>query len=473
MRSLIAIFLFASLVLLSCKKGERNENQPPETQIVFEEINLNGDERLNSQVRLSWFGTDIDGFVKGYEISLDNENWDFVTVQDSTFLFPLEVGSDTTDIDFYVRSVDNNDDPDPTPAYLKVPLKNAPPEISFVEATLPADSVPLVLTFSFLSTDPDGDNTLTSAYIKLNEGDWTAIPYNLNLLSLVPVNPKATGSTEARLFYNGNFASETVNDLRLNDTNTIYLKVQDLAASESKVDTSDVYYVANQTHDFLYISGQGDPVTSTYLNLLSNFDFDFFDYSLAEKQPKFWEPTFSLILSNYDYLFINADGNTFTNAYNQQNGLLLDFMASSLQSFFNDGGKAFVTTSFNKDDDIEAISEIFPIDSISQSNGQSRILSDSTIYPIQDPTLPSVSPTNLVVGASPMNPAIEGTVIYRAELTRVAGWTGPDVVGVAREVSGVGVTQIFFSVELHDFNKDPVAQQQLIERLLTDELQVP
>src|SRR5690554_2233063 len=112
------LFVFIAFLAFSCKKGEKHANLPPEIKLAFESINLSGENRLNSTIQLSWFGTDKDGFVQGYEISFNNKNWYFVTTVDSTFQFPLEAGKDTTDIHFYVRSIDNLNEPDPTPAYL-------------------------------------------------------------------------------------------------------------------------------------------------------------------------------------------------------------------------------------------------------------------------------------------------------------------------------------------------------------------
>ncbi len=464
---LVCLFILA-VGFSSCKKGEKHDNIAPETQLVFESINLSGDDRLNSKVELSWFGTDKDGYIKGFEISLDNTNWGFVTSQDSTFVFELSVGSDTTDIDFYIRSVDNFDVVDPTPAYLKIPLKNTPPSVKFIETSLPEDSIHLVATFSWLATDNDGNETVTNAFLKVNNGTWYQIPTNASLISVISNTVETNGITDAKVHYNGKYSTDLIDDFNNNGINTFYLKVVDFAGAESKVDTSNEIFISSKSSsDLLFISGQDDLVTGTYKNLLSSQSYDFLNYQIAEKQPKFWEPTFSLIIEQYKYLFIHADANVFTNSYNQQSGLLLDFMAPSLQTFFNDRGKAFVTTSFSLGDDISAISEVFPIDSISTSNGHARIMSDSLIYPVDNLTFPSLSPTNIIIGVSPFNPTQDATPIYEAQLRGVSGWTGPKVVAAKRSVGG-STNQIFYSIQLYKFDKDPVAQKTLVESMLTE-----
>ena len=107
----IMVLLF---FIASCKEGEPLPNSAPETQMSIESINLSGDNRLNSTVNLTWFGTDIDGYVQYYEIRVGDKDWVKTQTQDSIFLFDIEPNQDSTDIDFYVRAVDNEGVEDPT-----------------------------------------------------------------------------------------------------------------------------------------------------------------------------------------------------------------------------------------------------------------------------------------------------------------------------------------------------------------------
>ncbi len=94
-------FVWLSLIALSftaCETGSPLDNLPPDTKIFVDKIELSGPNRLNSVVRLRWSGEDQDGYVKGYELSFDEQNWDFVQETDSTFKFDIPVGSETTDI---------------------------------------------------------------------------------------------------------------------------------------------------------------------------------------------------------------------------------------------------------------------------------------------------------------------------------------------------------------------------------------
>ena len=134
-----------------------NPNTPPDTQLFIENINLEGENRLNSIVRLRWSGEDKDGYVVAYEISQDNTNWDLVTVQDSTFQFPIPDGQSSTDISFYVRAIDNLGLLDPSPASLLIPIKNTPPIASFDQTKGIPDTAFVVFSVLWNTDDLDGD----------------------------------------------------------------------------------------------------------------------------------------------------------------------------------------------------------------------------------------------------------------------------------------------------------------------------
>ena len=86
----ISLLLFTLIAFLSgCDKGTLLDNLTPETKIFVDEINLYGEQRLNSVVRLHWIGEDQDGYVTGYELSINNGDWFKTTETDSTFRFDL------------------------------------------------------------------------------------------------------------------------------------------------------------------------------------------------------------------------------------------------------------------------------------------------------------------------------------------------------------------------------------------------
>ena len=175
LRKLHYIFLLIPIILLACDEGELNPKSPPDTSIFINSIELSGENRLTSVVDLFWIGTDKDGFVKEYEISFDQIEWSLVTRTDSTFKFTISEGSDTANIDFYVRSIDNDGLIDPTPAYLEIPIRNTAPTIQFDEDFQPVDTTSVVFSLIWNVLDLDGENTIDSTFIRINDGDWFAI----------------------------------------------------------------------------------------------------------------------------------------------------------------------------------------------------------------------------------------------------------------------------------------------------------
>ena len=83
--------------------GDENENLAPETKSVVEQINRKGAQRFVSQIEIKWWGDDPDGFVKGFEFSVDKgANWQYTTRQDSIFLVELPEGADSFAFEFRV-----------------------------------------------------------------------------------------------------------------------------------------------------------------------------------------------------------------------------------------------------------------------------------------------------------------------------------------------------------------------------------
>ena len=168
----ILFFLLVTTIFSACiKEDELKLNTNPNTNIFLEKIDRVGENRLNTNVTMHWSADDQDGYVIGYEISLDNITWSFTTKQDSVFRFSI-LNGDTTDINLYVRAIDNDGNKDLTPAYLKIPIKNTIPTVAFDDNLIKCDSVYSVFSLLFSANDLDGNETIDSIYLKINNGNW-------------------------------------------------------------------------------------------------------------------------------------------------------------------------------------------------------------------------------------------------------------------------------------------------------------
>jgi hypothetical protein len=381
------LFTLAALMglLFSCKKGEKLPNVAPDTHISLESIQLVGEDRLRSEVTLNWFGADEDGWVTGYEISLDNSNWSPVDVQDSTFKFNLAIGTDTTDITFYVRAIDNDGDVDPTPAYLLVPIRNSAPTAVFDSVQgLPDTS--FIVTTLFLSVDDlDGDENVDSIFIKANGGNWFALGKDVRTLTLVPTDPAAIGSVNATIL-EGAEASPlpgTLTGLILDGDNVFYVKARDVAGSESVIDTSKTVFVKRKSSDLLVIDAHPGGASPTpeevYAQTLDLVEpnADRIDLRVANgvNVPRLWSPTFSTFVNFYPRIFWYGDGS--------DAGLtLLENASGAIQGYLNQGGKILINCSFpNTFDNSSVLQEYTPLDSVSTSGGSARLPTGNKVVP--------------------------------------------------------------------------------------------
>jgi hypothetical protein len=473
-----SLYLFISLFtfLSACRDDdEKNANQLPDTSFSVEEINLSGDKRLNSIVRLSWYGVDPDGYIKGYEISLDGQNWFYTTIQDSTFRFSISEGSDTSDVSVYVRSIDNENAVDPTPDYLRIPIRNTPPVASFDEDLTISDTVKLVATTQWAATDIDGDETITQVLISLNGKKWFELNKSKPVFSIVPVDPEATDTTDAYIYYESESTpvSERIEGLVLNDTNKIYIKAVDQAGVESSLDTSNTFFMKGKEGEILVVAGVGGDAKDIYQNALNqiNVSYDYLDLlsNNGLYRPKLWNITFRLQLSFYSKLFFFSDETTYLNPYTNVSSLLLEFAASSLQSYANSGGKYFISTEFIYSTDISGFRGVLPIDSLPTNNTRSlRLFRDSAIVSPLAPNFPDLSPTNAFktrIGVFKIDPN-DSEVLYTAQV--FGNWNDTKIIASGRRQNGK-LNQVFFAIELWELNNDPPSLINLFDQIFNVE----
>jgi hypothetical protein len=65
-------------------------------------------------------------------------------------------------------------------------------------------------------------------------------------------------------------------------------------------------------------------------------------------------------------------------------------------------------------------------------------------------------------------PSADAEIFYRAQLTKLSGWQGDNVVGVRRKYLGNPnkINEVFFSLELHKVAANNSAISNLLEQIL-------
>ena len=319
------VFVYAMAFLLlvgmpSCTKHYPNkpiENVAPKTFLwLFPDSTL---AQTVSRQQLRWWGEDSDGYVVGYLFSFaqrltvlpnpDTLTYVFTTRTDTTVLFPLTTSTETFLV--VVRAIDNtfkglpvgatvrlsptpywdkngngiNDAGDvPLPelngsmdrqgARQRFPIKNSPPTVGFLKDPIdPLKTIQqpettfTVASFSWVGSDPDGDQTLASYRIALNGTDstrWFSLPANITMITLlVPrsVSDASAGEVEAEV-HSGTFPNMRyqgkVPGLRLNAANVFYLQVRDVAGDSSPIarlpESPRIWYVRKPKSKLLVVS---------------------------------------------------------------------------------------------------------------------------------------------------------------------------------------------------------------------------
>ena len=468
---LILILFGSSLLVTACDKGEPFENLPPETSLFLQDINLNGQNRLNSVVRIYWSGEDQDGYVIGYEISTDGQNWGFTSETDSTFFFSIPFGQDSVDVTLFARAIDNDSVADPEPASLIVPLKNRPPVAKFDTVAVLPDTVFSAGTLLYSVTDPDGDETLERVELKINDGPWLTLPFSSRFMSFLPENPETAGSQNLRLF-DGPAASELIETLEgalVDGENRFYLRASDIAGINSEIDSTDIFWLRQKTGDLLVVDDHGDSDADDLHREVLNQVYPSYDViDIQTSRPNVWDPTLGLILRVYDRVLWYSDGSDLPSLGEQ---LTLEIAATSLQEYLNAGGKLFISAKFPatfNDPEEAGISPVFdfsPMDSLSSSPGQARIPRDSLLEPtgILTGQINPIVCGRFITGADPFYAKDPGNALLDAQLVGVGGWTGPTTIAARTVFTNGETNQVFVGVELHKLDGDRSALEDFLD----------
>ena len=457
-----------------------------------------------SRTHLRWWGESPDGLIRGYLFSFkvvtenvttlpspDTLRYAWVTRNDSTFLFPLDTLFRRFAV--VVRAVDDafaglpehsivrmlpfpfwdrNDNGvfdatdqrldalseavDPVGAVGTFPIRNTPPAIGLLPSPYDAsvvqrmpDTTFTVVTIGFKGSDDDGDNTLASYRIALNDtgatAQWVTVALRDTILTLVVPRSRsdAAGATVTADLYSGSFLGRRlvgqVPNLRLDAENVFYVEARDVAGEYSAPvrlpSGTDRWYVRRPRAKVLlvndYTSFDAQLARTTYVSALTSASggafgqVDQLDIALglaaADKEagrygrlvPQFVDPALIQTFLLFDYVIWYTDQVP-----------SLGIAQLSVFPYLQNGGRVIFSTMFlNTTDPRGALRDFAPVDSISTVDlsptrpvppavaGDSRIPANFVVY--ADSSMPGTIYPQLAFNASPVIHSVFMRTVYR------------------------------------------------------------
>jgi hypothetical protein len=490
MQSRLHYLLFLALISVACDAGLDGiprENQAPTTNFTVNSINLPEGQRLTSQITISWWGDDPDGYVVGYEFYIGDDvqnnspNWVFTTRTDSTFVLPIPEGNLDADVMFTVRAIDNEDTRDPNPPSLVFPIRNSPPNVLLVTTELPPDTTYRVFSFGFRATDPDGNANLNRIEFAINDTTtWNRLNPQTQLLTFrtddtntQAVTQVFTGRTAAR-------TDITLQTVRPNETNTFYIRAIDNAGAVSPIRTHS-WHVKKQTSNVLFFNDYSGPnsrtVANLHLQLLESIGITNVDYveitdglatggrrvplSRAFPDRSLAAPTTNMMMAEWDHIYWVSED------LDRNIGYALEM---TLQ-FFENGGTMFVNIPTKSVQDDNPLLEFLPFERIqTPPPGRTFFIANNTTlsatqeadeYINQPGTSTTVAP-NLrfrrnQTSLFPVVPFGETIKLFEAEFqTRVpfppstTPFDGPRIVSAVNPNNSL----LFFGIDLTEFDRE-------------------
>ncbi len=385
MRTLLKIGFLSGLMLGGCDTGFMGTplpNQPPETYLSVRDSSLVDKlpERLVSTVYVAWTGDDPDGYVVAYELryyalGLSPPGWIRTTRNDTLIVLPIEAGSQTADVVFEVRAIDNEALADPTPARTVFPIRNSPPEIRLVGFELPPDTTFPVFSFSWQVSDPDGAINLARIEVSFNDSSqFVALPPEVDFVTFVgnvDRDDPLQLETSARVYTGRAFRSTTIEvpGLRLDAENTLYVRAVDQAEARSRL-VHYTWHVKKPKSRVLlvndYRKATGGVVMAYHRAILRDYlpagmPIDEWDLSQpyvtgsagntprSDALPPVADPTLRQTLALWDYIYWVS-----TATVNSIVGNNLPYAAGVMDLFFEQGGRILVHSPVTQPRDPEA-----------------------------------------------------------------------------------------------------------------------
>ena len=517
----ILILFILGTLLFSCKESVVDNpvgNKSPDTFIsLFPDSTI---AQQSSRLKVSWWGDDPDGLIVGYYFKWEgiDSSWTFTTNTDSVFSLPI--GTSDTTYNFLVSSVDNSGNGsydgqvvqnninyghepfvdvngngkydsgekfydvgliDASPANLKFPIKNSPPEVSWNPLTIIPDTSFPVMTFAWNSDDLDGAESIVSLNISLNDTtNFVALDGNVNLVTLRPVNLNSS-SPEMEILINGsesNIFQSRLQGIVLNDTNRIYIQAKDLSGAYSKMislpDSSHSWYVKKPNGNLLIIDDFptiNSQITSFYNNAFSTIGggalagkYETYDF---QKSPlPFENVTFPQTIRLFKYLYWYSNSTPHLSLLSLVTDNFIDPNGHNGKIMFS---MTFADSSADFAIDAPTLRLFLPIDSLGQSRSIPFIISPADITPVEPETqYPALRTTETLGSVRTFYASSTAQTVYN-----IIG-NGPPGVHVDGPIAFINNDKrlFFIGVPLHIANGGSMNVNQLLEKVFFDEFEI-
>ena len=481
MSRLSKIFLITALIaatgISSCDNaptGDFIENKAPTTYLTLEKIDREGEFRLSSQISISWWGNDSDGFIIGYEYAINDTlegDWTFTKKTDSTFILPITPGMSQDDVLFKVRAIDNDSTRDPDGARLVFPIVNSAPSVSLNQNETPPDTLYSIVSFGWTINDPDGLGNIESTEIAVNDtvNGWVQIPIPADenrIFINLEVDNSTPGVKEAQVFLGRSFSTApglVVPGVEVGAKNMFFVRTTDNAGAVSEVDTVS-WFVKQKTSSTLFFndySGNNSATVQAYhLDLLNqngitpdiwvinDRDVDQDKVALSEAFPAVVDPTLFRTLEQWDHIYWISNDIDRNITYAQE----------ITTRFFANGGTMFVNIPMKEINQEDEIFNFLPVDSIGVlKSGQNDFLinGNTEVNPV-NPNLTDVvlRTESRQTSIYPLKPVSGSLPIYEADFkARTVIGTSIDYEGSkAMAIENQEGNLIYISLDLTNLN---------------------
>ena len=482
------LILIVLLVAYGCDaglKGNLNQNLPPTTGMAAKVINRSDSSRFSSQIQISWWGDDPDGYVIGYEYSINDTTtfpWRFTTKNDSIFILPIPSGDKYADVKFMVRAIDNDHAHDPKGASLVYPIKNTPPVVRMNKTEMPPDTLYDISSFGWSATDLDGEANLSHIEVALNDTTkWVSMPTDITFVSLKARNPDQN-VTDCDVFQGRSYnkTSYVISGLRMNARNKFYVRAVDNAGAYSKSDTVS-WYTKKRTSDILFLNDYSGTYSATneqfHLDALAQAGITKVDtwnisdgsatggqkVTLSTAFPAVINPTLVKTLALWKHIYwMSSDMNR-----------NITYAEEITRDFFANGGTMFITIPSSNLEDNDPLFNFLPLDGVThlpQNATNFLISSRASAVPVPPFTGPDLGVVSTMSSIFPLRPSSGSTALYSADflsrtLTGYEDYTGNEIVSVKSKEGNI----IFFGLDMSDLNENSNIGQ-FIKRMCVDEL---